>query len=155
MDAGRMGAGRHRAAPPPRGGRGGRGEGIDVSDLSAYPERLDVAEHYAASRRRGIEQSGAFQGVAALHRGDGAVLAELTVHEGVAAGLQRYLLHPALLDSALQPLMTLLDTAGAEQDTYLRAHRGVPVPRPAGGRPPPVLPRRAHLAGRRAGPGRG
>ncbi|MBG0822235.1 type I polyketide synthase [Planomonospora sp. ID91781] len=100
-------------------------EGIDVSDLSAYPGRLDVAGHYAASRRRGIEQSGAFQGVAALHRGDGAVLAELTVHEGVAAGSERYLLHPALLDSALQPLMTLLDTAGAEQDTYLPVRTGV------------------------------
>ncbi|WP_344981629.1 polyketide synthase dehydratase domain-containing protein [Streptosporangium fragile] len=31
----------------------------------------------------------------------------------------RYIFHPALLDSALQPVMTLLDATGAAQDTYL------------------------------------
>ncbi|MFF5212290.1 type I polyketide synthase [Streptosporangium sp. NPDC000396] len=93
-------------------------------DLTAYPERVDVAEHYAASRNRGIEQFGPFQGVAALHRTDRAVAAELVVHDSIAAGIERYLLHPALLDSALQPLMTLLDTTGVTQDTYLPVRTG-------------------------------
>ncbi|MBB2915047.1 myxalamid-type polyketide synthase MxaE and MxaD [Streptosporangium becharense] len=99
-------------------------DAIDVPDPAAYREPVDVAEHYAASRRRGIEQSGPFQAVAALHREDGAVLAELAVHSDIVAGLGRYLLHPALLDSALQPLMTLLDVTGVDQDTYLPVRTG-------------------------------
>ncbi|MGP3962304.1 type I polyketide synthase [Nonomuraea sp. 3N208] len=97
---------------------------IAVPDLASCPERVDVAAHYAASRRRGIEQFGSFQGVAALHRSDAAVVAELAVHDSISTGLGRYLLHPALLDSALQPLMTLLDTAGVAEDTYLPVRTG-------------------------------
>ncbi|XVQ82172.1 type I polyketide synthase [Microbispora siamensis] len=97
---------------------------IDAPDLTAYPEVVDVSEHYAASRRRGIDQTGPFRGVAALHQANGAVVAELTLDESIRGSIERYLLHPALLDSALQPLMTLLDTTGVAQDTYLPVRTG-------------------------------
>ncbi|MCC5578825.1 SDR family NAD(P)-dependent oxidoreductase [Microtetraspora sp. AC03309] len=111
-----------------------RDERIGLPQLAGYPDRVDVAEHYAALRRRGIQQTGPFQSVVALHRTKGAVAAELKVDDSIAPGLRRYLFHPALLDSALQPVMSLLgdsdgdaesnsDSAGAS-DTYLPVRTG-------------------------------
>ncbi|MEV4750087.1 type I polyketide synthase [Streptosporangium sp. NPDC049248] len=93
-------------------------------DLTCYPQTVNVAEHYAALRRRGIEQTGPFQSIVALHRTHTAVAAELRVDVGIAADLHRYLFHPALLDSALQPVMALLDSTRAVQDTYLPVRTG-------------------------------
>ncbi|WP_203872375.1 type I polyketide synthase, partial [Planomonospora parontospora] len=103
-----------RPCPP-----GPQDEEVSVPDPADHPETVDVDGHYAALRERGIEQTGPFAGVSALHRADGAVVAELAVHDDIAADLGRYVFHPALLDSALQPVMTLLDAADAAQDTYL------------------------------------
>ncbi|WP_436763653.1 type I polyketide synthase [Streptosporangium sp. V21-05] len=87
--------------------------------LPPSSEPMDVEEHYAALRGRGIEQSGPFAGVVALHRTGEAVTAEIAVHESITAALERHVFHPALLDSALQPVMTMLGATGAAQDTYL------------------------------------
>ncbi|MBB2913804.1 myxalamid-type polyketide synthase MxaE and MxaD [Streptosporangium becharense] len=102
--------------PCPAGTRDGE---AGVPDLAAYPEPMDAERHYAAQHDRGIEQTGPFAGVTALHRGEGAVAAELVVHGDIAADMERYIFHPALLDSAVQPVMTLLDAADAARDTYL------------------------------------
>ncbi|MGI5158654.1 type I polyketide synthase [Microbispora sp. CA-102843] len=88
-------------------------------DLTCYPRRVDVAEHYAALRRRGIQQTGPFQAIVALHRTEAAVAAELRIDAGITAGLDRYLFHPALLDAALQPVMALLGDTGGAHHTYL------------------------------------
>ncbi|GAA1770519.1 type I polyketide synthase [Nonomuraea bangladeshensis] len=110
----RLAAALLRPCPPdPRDGVAG------VPDLTGHSEPVDVAAHYAAQHDRGIEQTGPFAGVAALRRADGAVAAELTVHDDIAGDLERYVFHPALLDSALQPVMTLLGDTGAARDTYL------------------------------------
>jgi acyl transferase domain-containing protein len=95
------------------------GEPVTLPDPAEFPELLDVEEHYAASRHRGIVQSGPFQGIAWLRRAPGHVLAQLSIHDDIASELDGYLLHPALLDSALQPLMALLQDEGSAQDTYL------------------------------------
>ncbi|MBO4270226.1 type I polyketide synthase [Microbispora triticiradicis] len=88
-------------------------------DLTCYPRTVDVGEHYAALRRRGIQQTGPFQAIAALHRAEAAVAAELRLDASITAGLDRYTFHPALLDAALQPVMALLDDAGGAHHTYL------------------------------------
>ncbi|MFI7111269.1 type I polyketide synthase [Nonomuraea sp. NPDC050227] len=79
---------------------------------------MEVPEHYAALRRRGIQQSGPFRSVTALRRAEGAAAAEVRADDGTAADQRAHLFHPALLDSALQPVMTLLGDDTAE-DTYL------------------------------------
>ncbi|MFI5621774.1 type I polyketide synthase, partial [Streptomyces sp. NPDC051567] len=47
----------------------------------------------------------AFQGLRRVWRGDGEIFAELALPEGPRAEAGRFLLHPALLDSALHPLL--------------------------------------------------
>ncbi|MEV6278023.1 type I polyketide synthase [Nocardia sp. NPDC051832] len=88
-------------------------------DPAAFPECLDIAEHYAASMARGIVQTGPFRTLTSLRRAPGRILAEFTVDPSIAADLGRHVLHPALLDCALQPLMSLLHGTEVAHDTYL------------------------------------
>lgn len=86
---------------------------------SDFPECLDIAAHYAASKARGIVQTGPFRTLTALRRGRGQILAEFTVHPSIATDIGKHVMHPALLDCALQPLMSLLHGSDVAQDTYL------------------------------------
>ncbi|MEV1004015.1 type I polyketide synthase [Nonomuraea sp. NPDC050202] len=95
-----------------------------LPSLRDYPETVDATQHYAALRRRGIEQTGPFRSVVALHRTDGAVAARLRADDAIAADLHRYLCHPALFDSALQPVMTLLTDHQNAHDTYVPVRTG-------------------------------
>ncbi|WP_309234554.1 type I polyketide synthase [Nocardia sp. XZ_19_385] len=88
-------------------------------DPSDFPECLDIAAHYAASTDRGIVQTGPFRALTSLRRSPGRVLAEFTVDASIAADIGRYVMHPALLDCALQPLMSLLHGPEVAHDTYL------------------------------------
>ncbi|MEU7984842.1 type I polyketide synthase [Streptosporangium canum] len=92
---------------------------IDLPGVAGYRETVDVAEHYAELRRRGIKQTGPYQSIVALHRTDAAVAAELRIDDAITTGLQRYLCHPALLDAALQPVMAVLGNGDTGDDTYL------------------------------------
>ncbi|MER7986300.1 SDR family NAD(P)-dependent oxidoreductase [Streptomyces noursei] len=69
-----------------------------------FPERVDVAEGYAALRASGIEHGPALRGLHALHRGPDGVLAELRLPAGVPDGMA---LQPALLDSAVLAALAL------------------------------------------------
>ncbi|WP_395787551.1 SDR family NAD(P)-dependent oxidoreductase [Aquimonas sp.] len=81
---------------------------IDVlkSDCSSGQESGE--QLYTAIARAGIELGPAQRGVRRLWLGQGQVLAELHLPESVVATAQDYVLHPSLLDSAVQAAMRLL-----------------------------------------------
>nr|WP_234365621.1 HAD-IIIC family phosphatase [Streptomyces sp. RTd22] len=68
----------------------------------AGAERLDAADHYDTMAAAGLEYGPAFQGLSDVWRlGDG-ILAQVTLPGRQAEEAQRFALHPALLDAALQ-----------------------------------------------------
>ena len=74
--------------------------------LDRLDERIDAREHYRALSGRGLEHGPSFRAVAEAWRGDGEALARLAP-PAVLDGGYTYLLHPALLDAALQVLSVL------------------------------------------------
>ncbi|MFF9481894.1 SDR family NAD(P)-dependent oxidoreductase [Streptomyces sp. NPDC014733] len=76
---------------------------------------LDSAAHYTALRGAGLEYGAAFQGVEALWSGPGEAVARLRPQAGLTADRDPYLVHPAVLDSALQALAAAVGESG----TYL------------------------------------
>jgi acyl transferase domain-containing protein len=83
--------------PPPS-------ERIDVAALQAQMtlSGLDSGSLYDMFARMGLEYGPAHRGVQALHQGEGRVLATLRLPAAVAQTRRNYVLHPSLLDSALQ-----------------------------------------------------
>jgi acyl transferase domain-containing protein len=80
--------------------------------LARCPDAVPVAGFYEAMRARGLEYGPAFQGIVELWRGPGEALGRLRAPPAVAPEVGRYLLHPALLDAALQ-VMAAADDAPA------------------------------------------
>ena len=83
-------------------------------DLVALRQRMregrsEAAALYPHLAGKGLEYGPAFQGVVAIERGAGETLAELRL-PGAAAG-EGYVLHPSLLDSALQASIPLIEAA--------------------------------------------
>ena len=86
----------------------------NLADLAArMPHAISGAQHYAGAAARGLEYGPAFQGVSnilltppdALRR---EALAEVTLPALDDAALAGYLAHPALFDSCIQVLITLI-----------------------------------------------
>jgi len=76
---------------------------IDLEEVRS--RAIDVkhhAEFYELMSSRGLAYGPAFQALKDLHRTDRDALAEIRLNEEVAAELDRYHLHPALLDAGLQ-----------------------------------------------------
>lgn len=71
------------------------------------PTEFDPLRFYAEWRDRGIAYGPTFQGVVAVHRGDNAVLAELRLPDAASGTLDGPVLHPALVDSAMQCMRSL------------------------------------------------
>jgi len=75
-------------------------------DLAEFRSRAiavkDHAEFYELMSSRGLAYGPAFQALKDLHFADRDALAEVGLNEEVAAELDRYHLHPALLDAGLQ-----------------------------------------------------
>ncbi|MFI8931748.1 SDR family NAD(P)-dependent oxidoreductase [Streptomyces sp. NPDC053474] len=88
-------ASRVRTAPP---------EPLDLDALTSRTDAatLDVDDFYATLRATGLDYGPAHRAVRELRLGDGEVLAALTVPDEVASTLDAYVLHPSLLDGALQ-----------------------------------------------------
>jgi pimaricinolide synthase PimS1 len=82
----------------------GSGEAVIDEPLALWPpegaEPLEVGGLYERLGDLGFEYGPAFQGVKAAWRHGGDLLAELSLDEQHAAEARRFLLHPALLDSA-------------------------------------------------------
>jgi phthiocerol/phenolphthiocerol synthesis type-I polyketide synthase C len=101
-------------------GRLSRGESqakagaVNLAEISAQmPHALSAEEHYAGAVRRGLAYGPAFQGVSnVLLTAPSAIgrqaLAEIRLEALETSGLEGYLAHPALLDSCIQVLITLI-----------------------------------------------
>ncbi|MET8681915.1 HAD-IIIC family phosphatase [Streptomyces sp. NPDC004647] len=68
----------------------------------AGAERLDAAAHYDTMAGAGLEYGPAFQGLSDVWRLGDEILAQVTLPGRQAEEAQRFALHPALLDAALQ-----------------------------------------------------
>ncbi len=92
---------------------------LDLAQLMSRMGRgeLDMEAAYAACARMGLLYGPAFRGVTAIHRGNGEVLAQLRLPAAVVSGAADYVLHPSLLDGALQAAVGLLET-GAESSQF-------------------------------------
>ena len=91
---------------------------LDLPSLRArLGETIAADALYAHLGRSGLTYGPAMRAVTALRRGDGEVLAELTLPDGAGAG---HRLHPALVDGAMQAIAGLtLGLAGEEPATFL------------------------------------
>jgi polyketide synthase PksL len=70
--------------------------------------QLEPAELYAACSRMGLMYGPAFQAITSIHRGTGQVLARLRLPKAVDATAEDFVLHPSLMDSALQASVGLV-----------------------------------------------
>ena len=84
---------------------------IDLAQLEGEMTQrtLDAASVYAACARMGLAYGPSFRSVAALHRGNGQVLARLRLPDVVAEQANDYVLHPSLMDGALQAAIGLIE----------------------------------------------
>ncbi|TWP52257.1 SDR family NAD(P)-dependent oxidoreductase [Lentzea tibetensis] len=77
----------------------------DPVDLrTRFPDPVDVSRGYAALRASGVEHGPALRGLDEVSRGEDGVLARILVPAQAAPG---WLLHPVVLDSALQAVLAL------------------------------------------------
>jgi acyl transferase domain-containing protein/enoyl-CoA hydratase/carnithine racemase/acyl carrier protein len=69
--------------------------------------QLDGDEVYAALDDSGLHYGPAHRGVALIHCGEGQLLAQLRLPSLLESGAHDYVLHPSMMDSAIQSLMGL------------------------------------------------
>lgn len=90
------------------------GEHADPAGLRRrFAERIDVDRGYAALRASGVEHGPALRGLDEVFRGADGVLARIRVPAQAAPG---WLMHPVVLDSALQAVLAL----GADESGWRR-----------------------------------
>jgi myxalamid-type polyketide synthase MxaE and MxaD len=77
----------------------------DLRARLADAARRDVDAYYAELARRGLHFGPAFRGLRELRVAGAEVLARVAATDAVAADPADHLVHPALLDAALQPLL--------------------------------------------------
>lgn len=73
------------------------------------PMVSEASACYARLRAGGMHHGPAFQAMTRVHRGDGFVLASLTLPRPLIATLDVFTLHPILLDAAIQAWVALID----------------------------------------------
>jgi acyl transferase domain-containing protein/D-arabinose 1-dehydrogenase-like Zn-dependent alcohol dehydrogenase/acyl carrier protein len=83
-------------------------DGIELATLRLRcAEEMSAARFYPRIHSLGLQLGPSYQGITALHHGDGEVLTEVSLPEHVDVG--RYVLHPVLFDAALQGSLALVD----------------------------------------------
>ncbi|BAU88120.1 hypothetical protein SLA_7254 [Streptomyces laurentii] len=103
--------------------------GRAAEPLDAVRARCTAAapagEHYSALRRAGLEYGAAFQGIDALWQGRREAVARLRERAALTSDRGAHLIHPAVLDSALQVLGAALAAQEAPLDaTYVPVAAG-------------------------------
>ena len=78
------------------------------------PAPVSIDACYAELAERGLVYGPGMRGLAELHAGDGQVVARLAIPPAIDGTREAYVLHPALLDSALQAGMALHVGDGGE-----------------------------------------
>jgi polyketide synthase PksN len=88
---------------------------LDIQALqgSMKQGKLEADACYALFAQMGIVYGAAQQGIQCIYKGQGQVLARLSIPAGVANTLSQYALHPSLLDAALQSVIGCMITPGA------------------------------------------
>jgi polyketide synthase PksM len=91
---------------------------LDVPDLLSRCDRVSFgpADCYALYSDLGIEYGPAHRGIERIHVGDEELLAKLKLPSTSSGGNDTYILHPGMLDSALQPAIY----AGVTDGSLLR-----------------------------------
>src|SRR5205807_9096075 len=109
--------GRIRLAPDQRSGPHVRLE--EIRNQCNTPQ--SVSDHYEQLCLRALEYGPAFQAVSQLWTGPSKVLATLELAEGLVDELQRYHLHPVLLDACFQTLISTMPNSDEPRQsvTYL------------------------------------
>jgi acyl transferase domain-containing protein/enoyl-CoA hydratase/carnithine racemase/acyl carrier protein len=85
---------------------------LDLERLERQMGRgaIDPADLHAASARMGLVHGPAFQGITAIHRGSAELLAHLRLPTAVEETAADYVLHPSLIEGALQAAVALSDS---------------------------------------------
>lgn len=97
-----------------------RPRGAHRHDDSGPVTTIDGDEFYARTRDIGFDYGDAFRTIRGVTAGEDWVVAEIAVPDAVAAELDEYRFHPALIDGAFQTLFgTPVLGAGQSQDAYL------------------------------------
>ncbi|WP_440217107.1 SDR family NAD(P)-dependent oxidoreductase [Chromobacterium piscinae] len=72
---------------------------------------IDAEQCYAAYRSMGIDYGPSHQGIEQIYSGQGQVLAKIRLPADVAATAAQFLVHPSILDAALQSLLGFVSDA--------------------------------------------
>ena len=89
---------------------------------SGCPEKLSGMWFYDMLKTMGVEYGPTFQGLKHIHKGDGEVIGEIRIPDGINSETALYFLHPALLDTCFQVLGIALygnDRSEDRQHVYL------------------------------------
>ncbi|UAA37463.1 SDR family NAD(P)-dependent oxidoreductase [Paraneptunicella aestuarii] len=84
---------------------------LDLAQLKGLMQRGSIApeQFYPAFSNMGIHYGAAYQGVAAIYQGQQQLLAQLHIPAASENSLNDFVLHPSLLDSALQSTLGLVE----------------------------------------------
>jgi polyketide synthase PksN len=87
---------------------------IDLKELQATccQNRLSSAQCYETYRTMGIDYGLRQQGIEMVYMGSGQVLAKLTLPSAVANTKEQFVLHPSIMDAALQASLGLMMGSG-------------------------------------------
>lgn len=102
-------------------------ENVNPVDLNLLrkrcPEEMPVAEFYRRLDGKGLNYGPYFQSVNRLWKGNGEFLAEIRGHEAFSYSAGGYLLHPAIMDAAVQALVELTgsDASGNNNSLFIPA----------------------------------
>jgi polyketide synthase PksL len=97
----------------PSSAHAGDAQPLDLEELRARcPRQLDGAAYYEALRQHGLEYGPAFRTLHSIHSSERCALARLQLPDALLRGFEQFLLHPALIDGALQVVGAM--AAGSE-----------------------------------------
>lgn len=88
----------------------------DLAELLAQCLITEVESRtfYEAVRSMGVDYGPGYQGIKAIYRGDDCIMAELELPPSVMYTRSKYILHPSLLDSAIQASIGLHQSVRSE-----------------------------------------
>ncbi len=89
-----------------------------VSDIKAFKAQcsravIPAAKHYGWLKEAGLDLGLTFQGIETIYVGDDCAMARLVMPSGVEPTMEGFVLHPGLLDAALQTASCLFNSSGA------------------------------------------
>jgi acyl transferase domain-containing protein/enoyl-CoA hydratase/carnithine racemase/acyl carrier protein/SAM-dependent methyltransferase/NADP-dependent 3-hydroxy acid dehydrogenase YdfG len=86
---------------------------LDIEELKQQMKQGQVLQDtvYATCGRMGLVYGPEFQAITAIHRGSGQLLAQLRLPREVESTYADYVLHPSLMDGALQAAIGFIDDA--------------------------------------------